>query len=478
MWRFSKSASANFLIFCFLLFFILSIAFLMPIQPNDYWWYLRVAQQTAGSGFFPGREFISYTQAGAPVTYQFWLAGMGFYAAHLLGGALATNLLRGLLVAVFYTFVWLICRRAGAGAGLAALLTLLAALCGSNNWAIRPQDFGYPLFGLSLWALWRWQEGENRPLWALPIAALLWVNLHASFVLLFALGGAALVFGRGSRPHLARALAWALLASLANPQGALIWSAALQMTSNSSIQQFSKEWLPPANIGWQMNLFFAWLLAFPVLAGVSRRRLNAVHWVWFLGLGWLAVSGLRYGIWFAGLLAVLSAYLMAGVSLPGSLRFSLRTARAFNLILGVVLLISPVLLLPGLREKWMPASPPAYSENTPIQAVAWLKDHPEMEGPLWAELAFSSYIAYALPERPVWIYPRMETFPAEQWQRYLVINAAQSGWQEALEAEEVCLLVADVVNQADLVQALDASSRWQKVYQDATAAIYHCRSGR
>ena len=348
--RISKASSADFLAFSIVFFIILSIVFLMPIQPNDYWWFMRVAQETLRNGAFPAQELISFTQAGAPVTYQFWLAGMGLYAAHQVGGALTTALLRGILVAGLYFFVWLACRRAGAGAGLASLLTLLAALAGSNNWAMRPQDYGYPLFGLILWALWRWGEGENRSLWALPLASVLWVNLHGSFVLLFALAGAALVFGKGDRRQLAIALAFALLASLANPQGALVWRTVFQMTGDASIQQFSKEWLPPVNSGWQMNLFFGWLLAFVVFAGLSSRRLNVLHTVWFLGLGWLALTGLRYGIWFGGLLAVLSAYLLAPLAQRWFTRRILNTAKAFNLVLGSVLLLSPIFFLPGIRE--------------------------------------------------------------------------------------------------------------------------------
>jgi hypothetical protein len=475
MRRIGKTSSANFLVFSLLFFFIFSIAFLMPIQPNDYWWYLRVAQQTTQSGFFPGQEFISYTQAGVPVTYQFWLAGMSFYAAHLLGGALATNILRGLLVAGLYAFVWFSCRRAGAGALLASGLTLLAALAGSNNWAVRPQDFGYPLFGLVLWALWRWQDGENRSLWALPLAAVLWVNLHASFILLFALGAAALLFGQGNRRCLAIALGWAVLATLVNPEGAFIWRSVIQMTGDPSIQQFSKEWMPPINSGWQMNLFFGWLLAFSVMAGLGARRLNAMHWAWFLGLGWLAISGLRYVIWFTALLAVLSAYVLAPAAARWLPRRSLATAQAFNLVLGLVLLVSPFLFLPGVREKWMPSSPPPYSENTPFQAAAWLNGHPEIDGRMWAELAFSSYLAFAVPARPVWGYPRMETFPPQQWTRYLVINAAESGWQEALAAEGICLVVVDRTNQPELLAALEASSAWRQVYTDKVAAIYACQ---
>ena len=123
----------------------------------------------------------------------------------------------------------------------------------------------------------------------------------------------------------------------------------------------------------------------------------------------------------------------------------------------------------------MPGSPPAYSENTPFQAAEWLNAHPEFSGPLWAELAFSSYLAFATPQRPVWIYPRMETFPTAQWQQYLRINAATEGWQQALAAEGVCLVLADPHEQSDLVAALAVSTAWQLVYSDDAAVIYSCR---
>ncbi|HZU85885.1 MAG TPA: hypothetical protein VFF78_00285, partial [Anaerolineaceae bacterium] len=279
----------------------------------------------------------------------------------------------------------------------------------------------------------------------------------------------------GDRRRLSTALAWAMLASLVNPQGALIWRSVVQMTGDVSIQQFSKEWLPPLNVGWQMNLFFGWFLFFVLMVGLGGRRLKAVHWVWFLGLGWLALTGLRYVIWFAALLAVLSAYLLAPLVERWFSRLKLNTAKAFNLVLGLVLLITPFLFLPGVREKWMPASPPAYSENTPFLAAQWLNAHPELEGPMWAELAFSSYLAYATPGRPVWIYPRMETFPPAQWERYLLINSASAGWQEALADEGVCLVVADRKDQAELVTVISTSSDWHEVYQDDVAVIYSCR---
>ena len=78
------------------------------------------------------------------------------------------------------------------------------------------------------------------------------------------------------------------------------------MLTSPSDQLFATEWRPPVNAGWQMNIFFAWLLLFIPLAALSPRRLSVLEWVWFLGFGWLALSGLRYVIWFMFIMALLS----------------------------------------------------------------------------------------------------------------------------------------------------------------------------
>ena len=74
-----------------------------------------------------------------------------------------------------------------------------------------------------------------------------------------------------------------------------------------SSQLFSAEWLPPVNTGWQMNIFFLWLLGFPLLAVLSPRKLDRLEWTWFLGFGFLALWGERYVIWFVFILVVLTA---------------------------------------------------------------------------------------------------------------------------------------------------------------------------
>ena len=77
-----------------------------------------------------------------------------------------------------------------------------------------------------------------------------------------------------------------------------------------------REWLPPVNTGWQMNIFFLWLLGFPLLAVLSSVRLNRLEWTWFLGFGFLALWGERYVIWFVFILIVLTAQLLSGLGKP------------------------------------------------------------------------------------------------------------------------------------------------------------------
>ena len=458
----------------------LAIAFLLPVTPQDYWWYLRVGRDTFTAGALPQIDTLSYTRAGSPVVYFSWGAAVLFWLIYKLGGLSLTVLMRGLLVALAYSLVWLTARRLGAGRIGAALVLLLAILASSNNWSIRPQLFAYPLFALALYLLYRWQNGDRKAVWWLPLISLLWVNLHGSFVVLILLTGAALVFGRGDKRVLALAFGGILLATLVNPRGFGSWTYVFNSLTVASSQQFSVEWRPPVNSGWQMNIFFLWLLAFPLLAVFSPRKLEALEWTWFLGFGFLALWGERYVIWFVFILTVLTSLMLADWE-KKVLDDPKHGSPALNLTLSLVFILLPLTLLPGVREAWWPAprgccaNAPAATENTPVAAAKWLAAHPDLPGPLWSEIGFSSYLEFALPERPVWIDTRFEVFPVEQWQQYKDITNATWEWLILLTGTDANLLMVSVTEQPALLQAMNNQGLWCEIYRDEVAVIYeHC----
>lgn len=453
----------------------LAIAFLLPITPQDYWWYLRIGKDTLATGAVPSVDALSFSQAGAPMVYHSWGAAVLFWLVHRMGGLTLTVLLRGLLVGAAYTMTWLTCRRLGAGRISSAIVLLLAVLASSNNWSLRPQLLAYPLFALCLYLLYRWQEGNSKAVYWMPVISLVWVNLHGSFIMLLLLAGAALVFGTGAKRSLALAFIASLLVTLLNPRGPGAWIYVFDSLAVAS-NQFSAEWSPPVNSGWQMNLFYCWLLAFPVLASLSQRKLNRLEWAWFLGFGLLALWGERYVIWFIFILAVLTSSLVGdweGKQLPDSVPGgrAKRFLPVANLVLALLLLLLPLSLLPGIRENWWRAAPAA-TENTPAAATEWLAGRPDLPGPLWAEIGFASYLEFALPSRPPWMDTRFELFPVEEWHAYRAITTARFDWSSLLDERGVELLMVSMQEQPDLLAALDGAPAWCELYHDPIAVIF------
>jgi len=460
--------SHDFLWLSLALLIVLGLSFLLPVTPQDYWWYLRVGQETIQSGAIPAIDTYSFTRAGTELTYPAWLSAVLLWLAYKAGGITFTFLLRGLLMGTAYGLVWAAMRQMS-GPKLATLLTILLTLSSSSNWSIRPQMFAIPLFVCALLILRAWRDGNPKSIWWLPIISLLWANIHSSFVLVFLLGGSAFIFGKGKRKPLFLALLLSALAVMINPVGFHIWGT---VTEAGNIRMISTEWLPPVNTNWQMNIFFGWLLFFVPLAVFSPKKLTVLQWIWFLGLGWLALSGVRFVIWFQFLLALQTAFLLSDWGTRWMDRRQGAGIPAMNTLVGTLLLLLTLALLPGIRERWWAYSPPIL-ENTPVLAVEWLNDHRELPEPMWNDFDFSSYLIFALPERPTWIDTRMHLvgYPEAHYERYLAVADARYDWQALLDEEGINLLFLSRKKQPDLIQAVGASENWCTQYHDELAVI-------
>jgi len=464
--------SYDFLWLSLCLVVLLAIAALLPLTPQDYWWYLRLGQDIARTGSVPSVDTYSFTRAGAPFFYQSWLSALLFWKVYEVGGIPLTFLLRVVIIAITYGLLWLLMRRAGAGPRLSSLLVLAAGLAGSNNWSFRPQLLTYPLFVLALFILWDWQNGRHRGLWFLPVIGVLWVNLHGSFPLLFLLQLVALMVGAGDRKKLLMLAAISGAVLLINPHGAGVARYVANVLSSTSIARYSSEWQPVVNRGWQANLFFLWFILMAPLAALSPRRLSTTEWGWFALFGWLGLSGVRSTIWFIFLLSLSTANLL----FEWGNRFLDRPIQnenpLANVAAGCLLLLFPLTILPGIREAWWTAAPPVHHSATPVEAVDWLAAHPELEGPLWSDFSHSSYLIFALPSRPVWIDPRFELYPPEQWERYGTIARAAPDWQSLLDADGINLVMLSTGGEPWLIQAMRASAEWCEQHADANAVIF------
>jgi hypothetical protein len=263
-----------------------------------------------------------------------------------------------------------------------------------------------------------------------------------------------------------------LVASLLNPHGFGVWQYLIFILNNPSDYLFSVEWRPPANEGWQMNIFFAWLLALHIIASFSKQKLTWLEWILFLGFGWLALSGIRYVIWFMFLLAIFTTELIsewtnATIDKPIE-KINPRT----NIAIAVMLLLLSLVFMPGIRDSWWQGAPELYElTTTPIEAVEFLKTRADLPGPLWNDYAFGSYLEFMLPSRPTWMDTRMYSFPQAMWEEYVRVTNGE-GWQEMFDREGINLLLLSQAAQPNLIQAVSTSSNWCEEYRDEYAVIF------
>jgi hypothetical protein len=375
-------------------------------------------------------------------------------------------------ISCFYIELWLCLREFKTGPLTSGIILLLTAMIGINNLMIRPQLLTYPLFGLTLLTIIRWQKGDNKLLWFIPLVGLLWANFHGSYILLFFILIPAVLLGNGNHKYLLIASAIAFLATFINPSGPGLWMKAVGMVNKDSIILFSAEWQPLLNIGWQANIFFATLLSIPVLIAVFKPKIHLLYWVWFIGFGWMALTAIRYVFWFLAIEVFILAMLLDPFINRYIERFIRFKNRYANLVIGIILLCFPLTLLPGIRGLWWQQAPPVFNYLTPISATEWVKQHPQLPGEMWSDFSYSTYLTYALPERKVFMTNRFEDFPANQIIDERHISQAHYDWESLVNKYSINMIMASTTTQPDLIAAVSSSSGWEEVYRDRQTVLF------
>lgn len=185
-----------FLLPSFLLFFILPGAKVL-LSDCDTGWQIRTGDWILQHRAVPVTDLFSFTKAHEAWFAWEWGADVGLALVHRAGGlggvALAAILLLGLISAVLFRLI----RRVSSNDFL-AFGFVLVAICGSiMHWLARPHLFTW-LFALVFsHVVLTAERGNQKPLVWLPVAMLLWTNLHGGFfigllILLASAAGAAL----------------------------------------------------------------------------------------------------------------------------------------------------------------------------------------------------------------------------------------------------------------------------------------------
>ncbi|GAB4216370.1 MAG: hypothetical protein OHK0022_57420 [Roseiflexaceae bacterium] len=463
---------------------------LTAVQPHDFWWHLAMGREILAHGGVPTVDSYSYTRAGEPFYDQSWLAQLLMYGLHRLGGVELLVIVQALVILLAYGLLLRLCVLRSGRLRLSVALLLVTLPVVFDNWNIRPQSYALPLFAAVLTIVSEYRLGLSRRLWLLPPLLALWANIHGTFVLGLGLIGITWlgeVLKRfGSRSQSAdeaqlktqnsklKTLAfWGALSGLAillNPGGSAIIGYVRGLLGSNAVTTLVTEWAPPTVRDTGGVLFFLLLIAAATLLIYARRRPDLTDMLLCGAFLWLALGASRSIIWFGmvvlPLLAVQAATLLPppGQPVPGApvLNRALIGMLALLLVLGLPW-VKPLLLPPPVGAVLAP--------ETPVAATQALRTLPAPPQRLFHAMSYGSYLIWAAPEQRVFIDPRIELYPYQQWRDYLNLGLGNNV-PELLRSYGFDGMLLSKTEQSALISVIRREPAWVLQYEDTQSIIF------
>jgi len=468
---------------------------LVPLPPNDFWWHLKIGEFIFNKGSIPTSNLFAWTLSlDAPFTYGAWLGELLIYIIYRIGKLELVTFIRTLLAAITFCLVAYESWRKSGSWRLSALAVALACGMTINNLPTRPQIWSWVPFMIYLIILGKFVDRQIRVGWlfVLPGIMAFWVNAHGAFIL----GGVMLgifFIGEGLRTLIKSpgALTWkevgflggaGVLSGLAmfiNPRHIEIVGYVMDLLTDKPSQKLIVEWQSPSPAGIANIIFFMSILLFIVILAYTKKRLTPTEVLLVMSFLWLAWSGQRYVVWY-GLVGI--PVLMKMIQgLPFSTPHLVPQRNWVNWVIAVILFLPVLLVQPWFVERFpLPErywklvirnslAGPLLGVETPVEAVEYLRDHPG--GKIFNEMGYGSYLIWALPEQGVFIDPRVELYPYEQWEDYIrITNGAQ--YNELLEKYGVDRILLDTELQSELARVLKKDPTWELEYESERTELW------
>jgi hypothetical protein len=504
------------------------MAFLMPIAflfgrldgllhllaDCDTGWHIRTGQWILAHHAVPVQDIFSFSKAGSPWYAWEWLSDVIFAGLYDWGGLAALAMFAILLLSVVFTLVYRLARRR-ANVLVSIVVTMIAAAASSIHWLARPHLFTMLFLTLFYIALEN-VRGGRRKLWGvpylvwLPLATILWTNLHGGFfvgiVLMAAYGVGELLAivltpgesGRG--PALRRAGGYfaaagaALAASLVNPYTYHLHQHIFKYLGDpfqrDNISEFTS-----MNFHHPLAIFLEFLLLVSVAAAFwAASKKSFIEAVLLLVFAHAALNAGRNVPLFA---------IIAAPQVAAALDAALRRAPALEIagwLRRLVARFNRLAVETGETERiprwhlasiagvagvaallWAPNPPPKFRaefdpKRFPAKAVERLGRYASAR--VFTYDQWGDYLIYRLyPSQKVFLDARSDFYGSDFLKKALEIINVTPGWDRTLARFGVDTVLMPPAT--PLAGALKESAHWRVDYDDGVAIIFRpVASGR
>ncbi|MFN0316716.1 MAG: hypothetical protein ACKVQA_16965 [Burkholderiales bacterium] len=464
----------------FLILFLVLIT-LAGLGDPDYFWHLKSGEYLVSHGFPKGDPF-SFTFEGRPWILHEWLFQVGLFGVFSLAGDLGVRCLTALLSTLAIYIAYRAAARLLGSTTLALVIALAFTITTKGGFTPRPQLVTYVFFAFFIYSLVAFKYlNEDRWLWFMPPAAVLWVNGHGGYMIgLFVLG----LFVASEwimywirpikdatyRGRLSRLTVIALVSGLAtavNPEFFRHWLYPFEVMKMTTALSMIQEWQSPNFHQTTWKIFLA--LVFGYLAAWTYRPAKPDLTEYLLPASML----------FAGFVSVRHLPLVALILVPFT-AVALRDSplrpildrrirqgtdlgvKGFALNWVILIVVSLVLLLP--YPKLVERSNAKIEGRLPVKAAEFVRKQ-GIGGRMFNGYAEGGYLIHALyPNPQVFIDGRADLYGDQFLREFLEIYWGGPYWETLFAKYRIDFAV--LPNEAPIRQLLLARGGFDTAYHD------------
>lgn len=505
------------------IFFLFAFIFALTchvLTDFDIWWHLRAGKYIVENHHILKEDIFSYTAEGRPWVDLHWLFQVVSFSIYDILGANGLIILNIIVALAAFIFLFRI--------GYTRHNFLISVACfipgvlaASNRFVSRPEIFTLLFVAIYLFVLHRYKYENRNYIWILPILQVLWVNMHALFIIgigiVFAYIFGEAVSWKAGIPFLSHheftirghRYYWLFLVGLLtiaacflNPYGfrgvlfPFVLFTRIGSSSNiyaQSIIEFQRPFSVhpvPYNIFYYKILLILSVVTF--ILNIKRTDFSKVLiYVAFLYLSLLARRNVAVFVFVAvpfmvtNINEAFSSFkfrrvrklkLWLGTDFDIGRSFLIRRWTAVGLILFIGFCIwnitsnrfylrmrTPVRWGFGVNELIYPQRACDFIERNGIS------------GPIFNDLGSGGYLIWRFyPIRKVFIDGRLEVYDTNHYALYQMTYLNEEIWNRVVQHYDInCVILAHVLPaHSDMIRRLYADKDWKLVYYDDVAAIF------
>lgn len=381
------------------------------------------------------------------------------------------------------------------------LLTIPLILDSSN---LRIQLWSFVGLSLIYYLYLNWISKKSKSVYFIPLVFIIWVNLHAGFIVgicllilifIFELVTILLnsvnsiqVWGRIDQIESRKLLdlliiiGLSILGSLINPYYYRAYQQAWLMGTNQFALTYNSDWYPIVRVDAPETFIFTALLFTAMLMGLMvKSKLDLREKLLMMFFFILSLKNRRFVVPLLVVLIPSFAYVFVGMR--NKLTKLLEKLWPINKLffpLFILVIITPALIwIPRIVVAYQ--SQQAYTDQIqnlstkvfyPYDAVEYIKQHPLPERVL-NDFNWGGYLVWQIPEIKTFIDGRMDNFiiDGESFaKQYLTIVNLLPGWEGLLVSHQFDAVL--LAPHHPIVELLKVLPEWELVYEDDIAVIF------